>query len=183
MTRVAEEVRARRDRAQAEETAKKRDLDRLAADVTSKSAAAKTAQATGEKIAREAQEARQKAEEQLLVAQQRLAELKAAREKQLADLGSKVNAAEQARKQAEKEMNDLWTEVQQLARDRDQLKTASLSANGQADRAAADAASRRRTFQSAEMQVMQQLERKLAAEKLLADTKSAIEKRARAQFK
>lgn len=182
-TRSAEEARGRRDRAQSDEAAKKRDLDRLAGDVTVKSAAAKTAQATQEKVVRETQEARSKAEEQLQSAERRLAEAKAAKEKQLAELATKVAAVEQARKQADKEMSDLWAEVQKLARERDQLKTAALTANGHADRAASDAASRRRAMQSAETQVAQQVERKLAAEKLLADAKSAIEKRARAQFK
>ena len=182
-TRTAEEVRVKRDRLQADDAAKKRDLDRLASDATVKAAAAKTAQAAQEKTERDAKEVRVKAEEQLKLAEAKFTETKAAKEKQLAELTAKVTEAENVRKQVDKENTELWNTIQKLARERDQLKLASLTATGTADRAAMDTATRKRTVQSAETQVAQQTERKQAAEKQLADAKAVIEKRARAQFK
>jgi hypothetical protein len=182
-TRAAEEARVKRDRIQGDETAKKRDLDRLAGDVTAKSAAAKTAQAAQEKTERETKDARMKAEEQFKLAETKLAEAKAAKEKQLAELTKKQQDADTARREQDKANTEEWNLLVKLARERDQLKTQASSATGVADRAATDVASRKRTVQSAESQVAQQLERKLAAEKLLADAKGVIEKRARAQFK
>jgi hypothetical protein len=182
-TRAAEEARVRRDRAQSDEAAKKRDLDRLTTETATKSAAAKSAQAAFEKTDREAKLARAQAEEQLKLAEAKSAEAKATKEKQLAELGKKVLELETARKQMEKANAEEWNLILKLARERDQLKTQASSDTGIADRAAADVATRKRTVQGAETQVTQQLERKLAAEKQLADAKSTIEKRARAQFK
>ncbi|MEQ2008432.1 MAG: PA14 domain-containing protein, partial [Limisphaerales bacterium] len=182
-TRSAEEARVKRDRLQSDEAAKKRELDRLAGDVTAKSAAAKTAQAALEKTERDTRDARLKAEEMFKLADTKATELKAAKEKQLAELAAKVTETDKARKQAEKEASDLWNEVLKLARERDQLKTQAAIATGTADRAATDAASRKRTVQGGEAQVMQQTERKQLADKQLADAKATIEKRARAQFK
>jgi len=122
-------------------------------------------------------------EEQLKLAEAKFTETKAAKEKQLAELTAKVTEAENVRKQVDKENTELWNTIQKLARERDQLKLASLTATGTADRAAMDTATRKRTVQSAETQVAQQTERKQAAEKQLADAKAVIEKRARAQFK
>ncbi|MFM8469185.1 MAG: PA14 domain-containing protein [Limisphaerales bacterium] len=182
-TRAAEEARVKRDRLQSEEAAKKRDLDRLTVDATVKSTTLKTAQAAQEKVERETKAARLQAEEQVKAAEQKLTEAKATKEKQLAELNAKLAEAEKARKQVEQETTDLGNTVQKLARERDQLKVQAGVATGVADRAATDVALRKRTVQTAETQVTQQLERKLAAEKQLADAKSTIEKRARAQFK
>lgn len=182
-TRSAEEARVKRDRLQSDEAAKKRDLDRLAADVTAKSAAAKTAQAAQEKVERDTKAARFSAEEQLKAAETKLAEAKATKEKQLAELSKKLQEAETARKEQDKVSTEEWNTVLKLARERDQLKVQAGSANAVADRANTEVASRKRTVQGAESQVAQQLERKLAAEKQLADAKGTIEKRARAQFK
>lgn len=182
-TRAAEEARVRRDRAQSDEAAKKRDVDRLTTEAATRSAAAKSAQAAFEKTEREAKQARVQAEEQLKLAEAKATEAKSAKEKQLAELGKKVQELETARKQMEKANAEEWNLILKLARERDQLKTQASSANGIADRASTDAASRKRTVQSAESLVAQQLERKLTAEKQLADAKATIEKRARAQFK
>lgn len=182
-TRSAEEARVKRDKLQSDEAAKKRDLDRLASDATARSAAAKTAQATLEKVERDTKEARLKAEEMLKLADARATESKAAKEKQLTELAAKVTETDKARKLAEKEASDLWNEVQKLARERDQLKAQAASATGTADRAATEVASRKRTVQGAETLVMQQTERKQLADKQLADAKATVDKRARAQFK
>ena len=182
-TRLADEARVRRDRAQLDESAKKRELDRLAGDVTAKSTAAKAAQAMLEKTEREARETKVKAEEQFQLAEHRLTEVKLAREKQLAELDAKITKADQARNQANKEATDLGIEFQKLSRERDQLKTAASFANSMAERAMEEAALRKRAMQHAESQVMLQNERKLTIEKQLADAKGTIEKRARAQFR
>jgi len=182
-TRSAEEARVRRDRAQSDEATKKRDLDRLTTEAANKAAAAKSAQAAFEKTERETKAARTQAEEQLKLADTKAAEAKATKEKQLAVLNAKVLELDNARKALDKENTDLWNNVLKLARERDQLKTQAGSANSVADRANTDVSSRKRTVQAAESQVAQQLERKLAADKQLAVAKSAIEKRARAQFK
>lgn len=182
-TRAAEEARVRRDRAQSDEAAKKRELDRLTTEAANKTASAKTAQAAFEKTERETKTARTQAEEQLKLADAKATEAKAAKEKQLAELNAKVTALDNTRKALDKENTDLWNNVLKFARERDQLKNQAGSANSIADRASTDAASRKRTVQSAESLVAQQLERKLAAEKQLADAKATIEKRARAQFK
>lgn len=182
-TRSAEEARVRRDRLQADEGAKKRDLDRLAADVTTKSAAAKTAQAAQEKVERDTKAARVTAEEQSKATEMKSTEAKAAKEKQLAELTKKLSDAETARKEQDKVVTDEWNTVVKLARERDQLKVQASSVTAVADRAATDVASRKRAVQYAESLVAQQIERKTAADKQLADAKSVIEKRARAQFK
>lgn len=182
-TRSAEEARVRRDRLQSDEAAKKREFDRLSIEFTSKSTAAKTAQATFEKTERETKEARAKAEEQVRLADTKATEAKATKERQLGELNAKVAELDTARKALDKENTDLWNTITKLSRERDQLKLQAGSANSALDRANADVASRKRSMQSAETMVAQSTEKKLAAEKILADARATIEKRARAQFK
>ncbi len=182
-TRAAEEARAKRDRLLPDEAAKKRELDRLAAELTLKTAAAKTAQTTFEKTERETKEARVKADEQLKLADVKHTEAKASKEKQLAELNTKVKDLEQSRKTMEKETSDAWNSIIKLAQERDQLKVQRSIADGVRDRALTEVGLRKRSVASAESYVAQGAERKLASEKTLADAKSTIEKRARAQFK
>ncbi len=181
--RAAEDTRSRRDRLQPDEAAKKRELDRLVAELTLKSAAAKTALAAFEKTERETKDARLKAEEQLKLADVKHTEAKAAKEKQLAELNTKVKDLETARKALEKETSDLWTSIIKLAQERDQLKVQRGSADGVRDRALTEVGLRKRSVQSAESYVAQATEKKVATEKMLADARATIEKRARAQFK
>lgn len=181
--RTAEEIRNKRDRLQSDETAKKREVDRLATELNGKTVAAKAAQAAFEKAERETKVARTQAEDQLKLAEAKAAEIKTAKEKQLSELNAKTAELDNTRKTLEKENTELWNNILKLTRERDQLKTQSAIATSAADRANADATLRKRTVQSAETQVAQQLERKNVVEKQLADAKSAIEKRARAQFK
>ena len=183
LARSAEEARTKRDRLSAEEPVKKRELDRVAADATVKRATEKTAQAAFEKVERDTKEARLRAEEQLKQTETKFTDAKATKEKQLAELNAKTQEADNARKQADKDVNDTWNHVQKLARERDQLKVQAQIANGAADRAATEAATRKRTVQTAETQLTQQLERKAVVEKQLTDAKAVIDKRARAQFK
>ena len=182
-TRTAEEVRVKRDKLATEDRAKKGELDRLTADSTVKAAAAKTTQATFEKTEREMKEARLKAEELLKLADAKYAETKASKDKQLAELGAKVTETDMARKNLDKENTDLWNLIQKLAAERNQLKVQQLNADSAVSRANADVALRKRTVQNAESLVAQSVEKKLTSEKLLADAKASLEKRARAQFK
>ena len=181
--RTAEEVRNKRDRLQSDETAKKREFDRVVTELNGKTAAAKAAQAAFEKTERETKATRTHAEEQFKLAEAKAAEIKTAKEKQLTELNAKAAELDNTRKILEKENTELWNNILKLTRERDQLKTQSAIATGAADRANADVTLRKRTVQIAEMQAAQQLERKSLVEKQLADAKSAIEKRARAQFK
>ncbi|NBR85447.1 MAG: hypothetical protein EBS84_08205 [Proteobacteria bacterium] len=181
--RAAEEWRGKRDRLTGEEMAKKRELDRLVAEVTAKSTALKTAQATAEKVARDTKEARTKAEENLKQAEARAVEVKAAKEKQLAELNAKVKDLEAARKLLEKETADLFNVHNKLSAERAQLRQVKASADAAADRAATEVAVKRKALTSAETLVASAAEKKLAAEKSLADARALIEKRARAQFK
>ncbi|MBI5802825.1 MAG: hypothetical protein HZA92_19150 [Verrucomicrobia bacterium] len=161
----------------------KRELDRLVAESKARSATAKTAQATCEKIEREMKESRAKAEEQLKLVEARLATAKAAREQQVAVLSTKVRDLESARKTLEKETNDVGNAVLRLAQERSQLKLRQASADGVLGRANTDVDLRKRAVQSAESLVAQSTEKKLTSERLLADARVFIEKRARAQFK
>ncbi|MEY4200768.1 MAG: hypothetical protein RLZZ265_2508 [Verrucomicrobiota bacterium] len=182
-TRTAEAARVKRDALQADEGAKKRDLDRLAAESTGKAAAAKTAQVAFEKTEREVKEARGKAEAMLQQAEAKLAELKAGREKELALLNAKVTGLEAVRKALDKENGELWNHIQKLAQERDALKVQRTNADGALGRANTEVSLRQRGVQTAETLLAQATEKKLASEKLLADAKAAVDKRARAQFK
>ena len=182
-TRAAEAARVKRDALLADEAAKKRDLDRLAAESTVKAAAAKTAQAAFEKTEREVKEARAKAEAQLQQAEAKLAEAKTGREKELALLNAKVTELEAARKALDKENGDLWNRIVKLAQERDALKVQRTNADGALGRAITEVSLRQRGVQTAETLLAQATEKKLASEKLLADAKAAVDKRARAQFK
>lgn len=182
-TRAAEAARVKRDALLADEAAKKRDLDRLAAESTVKAAAAKTAQTTFEKTEREVKEARAKAETQLQQAEAKLAEAKTGREKELALLNAKVTELEAARKALDKENGELWNRIVKLAQERDALKVQRTNADGALGRANTEVSLRQRGVQTAETLLAQATEKKLASEKLLADAKAAVDKRARAQFK
>ena len=182
-TRTAEEVRVKRDKLATEDRAKKGELDRLTADSAVKAAAAKTTQAAFEKTEREMKEARLKAEEQLKQADAKVAETKGSKEKQLAELNAKVTETDALRKALEKENADLWNLIQKFAAERNQLKLQQLNADSAVSRVNADVALRKRTVQSAETLVAQSTEKKLTSEKLLAEAKAALDKRARAQFK
>ncbi len=182
-TRAGEEARAKRDRLQGEEAAKKRELDRLTADATAKATAAKTAQAASEKVERETKEARAKAEEQLKQAESKSSDTKAAKDKQLAELNTKVKDLESARKTLDKETTELWNASNKLAQERAQLRLAKTQADAVADRAATDVGLKKKSVTNAETLVAQAAEKKLGAEKILADARGTIEKRARAQFK
>ena|GEM_PF-669331 len=182
-TRTAEAARVKRDALQTDEAAKKRDLDRLAAESTAKAAAAKTAQAAFEKTEREVKEARGKAETQLQQAEAKLAEAKTSREKELALLNAKVTELEAVRKALDKENSELWNHIQKLAQERDALKVQRTNADGALGRASTEVSLRQRGVQTAETLLAQATEKKLASEKLLADAKAAVDKRARAQFK
>ena len=182
-TRIAEEGRVKRDRLQADEPAKKRELDRLTAESANKSAAAKGAQAAFEKTERETKEGRAKADEQLKQADVKAAEAKTTKDKQLTELGTKVQESDTVRKNLDKENTELWSNVLKLARERDQLKLQKGGADAALDRANADGALRTRSVQSAETLVAQSTEKKEAARKVQADARATLEKRARAQFK
>ena len=182
-TRTAEEVRLKRDRLQADDLAKKRELDRLTAEFAVKSTAAKVVQTAFEKTERDMKDARLKAEEQLKQADAKLAETKASKDKQLTELGAKVTELDTVRKNLDKENTDLWNIILKFAAERNQLKLQQTSAESVLGRANLDVALRKRTVQSAETLVAQSAEKKLASEKLLADAKATLDKRARAQFK
>ena len=182
-TRTAEEVRLKRDRLQADDLAKKRELDRLTAEFAVKSTAAKVVQTAFEKTERDMKDARLKAEEQLKQADAKLAETKASKDKQLTELGAKVTELDTVRKNLDKENTDLWNIILKFAAERNQLKLQQTSAESVLGRANLDVALRKRTVQSAETLVAQSAEKKLASEKLLTDAKATLDKRARAQFK
>ncbi|NBV24135.1 MAG: hypothetical protein EBS05_19725 [Proteobacteria bacterium] len=182
-TRSSEEIRGKRDRLVGEESAKKRELDRLTIEATAKATTLKTALATAEKVARDTKEARTKAEEHLKLAEVRATEAKTSKEKQLTELNAKVKDLETARKNLEKETNDLFNAHNKLVQERTQLRLAKTTADSVADRAAAEAALKRKSQGTAETLVATAADRKLAAEKSLADARALIEKRARAQFK
>ena len=96
---------------------------------------------------------------------------------------AKVTGADTARKALDKENTDLWNQIQKFAAERNQLKVQQASADSAVNRANMDVALRKRTVQSAETLVAQSTEKKLTSEKLLADAKATLDKRARAQFK
>jgi len=128
-------------------------------------------------------EARGKAEAMLQQAEAKLAELKAGREKELALLNAKVTGLEAVRKALDKENGELWNHIQKLAQERDALKVQRTNADGALGRANTEVSLRQRGVQTAETLLAQATEKKLASEKLLADAKAAVDKRARAQFK
>jgi len=182
-SRNAEEARVKRDRLQSEEATRKRDLDRLIAETAVKVVAAKAAQTAHKKTEGDLLAVRTKAEEELKQADMRLGQAKAAREKQLAELAAQVKQAETVRKDLEKEYTDLWNNIMKLARDRDQLKQQASIASSTFERANLELTARKRVMTTAESNVAQAMEKKLATEKLLATARAAIEQRARAQFK
>ncbi len=182
-TRTAEEARLKRDALQAVEAAKKRELDGLTAGFTVKAAAAKVTQVAFEKTERDMKEARVKVEEQLKQADAKLTATKASKEKDLAVLTAKVTELDTAQKALDKENTDLWNLIKKFAAERNQLKLQQTSAESVLGRATTDVVLRKRSVQSAETLVAQSAEKKLASEKLLADAKATLDKRARAQFK
>ena len=155
----------------------------MTAEFAVKSTAAKVVQTAFEKTERDMKDARLKAEEQLKQADAKLAETKASKDKQLTELGAKVTELDTVRKNLDKENTDLWNIILKFAAERNQLKLQQTSAESVLGRANLDVALRKRTVQSAETLVAQSAEKKLASEKLLADAKATLDKRARAQFK